>query len=267
LTSKGGSGQIHRMKIKVIIVILAVACAALVIGLLAVKKQGSEQHVADVSSIVDYSNQVVDANQKISDLSQVNLMLTNDLALSQQQSVQLSNNLAAAAAAIADDKAALAGDQNQITNLTSRISDLEVQNQTLDQRAAELTNTVAELNTQIADTQSKLKFSETNNAYLQEELQKQMAEKAALEHKFNDLNELRHQVKVIKTDLFIARRLQLAQNDNSQKKGAELLRERSVPVTNTPAAPPNYSLNVEVGSDGSVRVIPPLGAATHAPAQ
>jgi len=92
-----------------------------------------------------------------------------------------------------------------------------------------------------------------------------MAQKAEIEHKFNDLDELRQQVKKVKTDLFVARRLQFMKNDNSQKRGAQLLIERSVSVA--PAAPAgDYGLNVEVGSDGSVRVIPPLGASTNAPA-
>jgi chromosome segregation ATPase len=170
-----------------------------------------------------------------------------------------------ATAVIADGKAALANAQNQITNLDARISDLETQNQVLDQRANDLSNNIAQLNGEIADTRAKLNTSETNNVFLQQELQKQMAEKAEIEHKFNDLDELRQQVKKIKTDLFMARRLQFMKNDNTQKKGSQLLIQRSVPVTNAPVAP-NYGLNVEVGSDGSVKVIPPLGAPTNAPA-
>jgi len=122
------------------------------------------------------------------------------------------------------------------------------------------------LNSLIEETRGKLNSAETNNAFLQQELQKQMAEKAEIEHKFNDLAALRQQVKKVKTDLYITRRLQLAQNDNSQKKGSQMLMERAVLATNTPPVP-NYGLNVEVGSDGSVRVIPPLGAATNAPAR
>jgi chromosome segregation ATPase len=253
------------MKIKIVIVILAVVCLGLIIGLLAIKKQGEEQHATDASSIVDFSNQVVNADLKINDLNQVNLTYSNDLAMSQQQAVQLSNNLAAADTTIADSKAAIASAQGQITNLNSQISDLEARNQQLDQRASELTNTIAQLNGVIAETRNRLSTTETNNAFLQQELQKQMAEKAELEHKFNDLDVLRQQVKKIKTDLYVARRLQLMKNDNSQKKGGQMLIERTVPVTNAPVAP-NYGLNVEVGSDGSVRVIPPLGAATNAPA-
>ncbi len=254
------------MKLKIVIVVLAIACIGLLIGLLSVKKQGEEQHAADLSSIVDFSNQVVNADLKINDLNQVNLMLTNDLALSQQQAAQLSNSLSAAQATIAESRTTIANAQQEITNLNSRIGDLEVQNKVLDQQASELSNTIAKLNSLIADTQSKLGLSESNSVYLQQELQKQMAQKAEIEHKFNDVDELRQQVRKIKDDLFVARRLQLMKNDNSQKKGAQLLIQRSVPATNNPVTTPNYGLNVEVGSDGSVKVIPPLGAATNSPA-
>jgi chromosome segregation ATPase len=253
------------MKLKIVIGILAVACIGLLIGLLAVKKQGEEQHATDASSIADFSNQVASADLKINDLNNANLTYSNDFALSQQHAAQLSNSLAAAQVTIAESQTTIANAQQQITNLNSRIGDLEVQNKVLDEQASELTNTIAKLDSLIADTQNKLGLSESNSVYLQQELQKQMAQKAEIEHKFNDVDELRHQVRKIKDDLFVARRLQLMKNDNGQKKGAQLLIQRNVPVTNNPAAP-NYGLNVEAGSDGSVRVIPPLGAPTNAPA-
>ncbi len=253
------------MKTKIVIVILAVASVGLLIGLFAVKKQGEEQRVADASSIVDFSNQVVGANLKINDLNQANLTYSNEWALSLSQAAQLSNSLAEATASIASSRAALAGAQEQITSLNTHIGDLEAENKVLDQRASELTNTITQLNRQIEDTRTQLAASENNGQFLQQELQKQMAQKAEIEHKFNDLDELRQQVKKVKTDLFVARRLQFMKNDNSQKRGAQLLIERSVSVA--PAAPAgDYGLNVEVGSDGSVRVIPPLGASTNAPA-
>ena len=253
------------MKTKIVVVALAVVCVGLAIGLFAVKKQGDEQHNSDVSSIVDFSNQVVNARMKIDDLNQVNLTYSNDMVLSQQQATQLSNSLAAATATVASSQAALTSAQDQIKNLNGHISDLEIQNKVLDQQANDLTNTIAKLNTLIEDTRSKLATSENNSAFLQQELQKQMAQKAEIEHKFNDLDELRKQVKKIKTDLFIARRLELMKNDNGNKKGAELLIQRTVSATNAvPAGPAD--LNVEVGSDGSVKVIPPLGATNPSPA-
>jgi chromosome segregation ATPase len=263
------------MKIKIAIVILVVACLGLGIALFATKKQSDEQHVADLNSIVDFSNQVVNANVQLNDFRQTNLALTNDLAASQQelaaiqqQAEQLSNSLAAASAALDTTKTSLAGAQDQITNLNAHITDLESQNKALDQRATELTNTIAQLSLSIENTRNQLAIAETNRVFIEEELEKQVQQKAELEHKFNDINVVRAQVKKLRDEMFVARRLQLMKNDNGNKKGAELLMQHKPAATNTATAsvPPNYNLNVEVGSDGSVRVIPPLGAATNSPA-
>ena len=84
------------------------------------------------------------------DLSQANLALTNDLATSRQESLDISNSLTAslatATATLADTKSSLAMAQSQITNLNVQVSDLEVQNKVLDERATELTNTIAQMN-------------------------------------------------------------------------------------------------------------------------
>ncbi len=85
------------MNTKTIIVVLAVACVGLGIALIAIKIPSDSQHARDASSIVDFSNQVVNADQHIDSLNQVNLSLTNDLMLSQQQATELSNSLATAA--------------------------------------------------------------------------------------------------------------------------------------------------------------------------
>ena len=65
--------------------------------------------------------------------------------------------------------------------------------------------------------------------------------------------------------MFVARRLQLMKNDNGGKKGAELLMKRNLPVPSPAGNKPSpaYDLNVEVGSDGTVKVIPPLGATNN----
>jgi chromosome segregation ATPase len=260
------------MKIKVVIVILAVACAGLAIALFATKKQADDQHSTDVTSITQFSNQVVDVNEHLKDLGQVNLTLSNDLASSEQQltltvdqTVQLSNSLAAANATLEDTKTSLVSAEEQVTNLNNRIADLEAQNKLLDTQAETLSNSLALLTTQIEDTKNQLAVSETNASFLQDELQKQLAEKAVLEHKFNDLDQLRTQVRKIKDEMFVARRLQLMKNDNGNKKGGELLMMHTPANATAGKTPPSYDLNVEIGSDGSVKVIPPLGG-TNAPA-
>ena len=244
------------MKTKLGIVILAVACGGLAIALFATKKAADERLKTDAYAILDFSNQLVAATANLDELRQVNLMLTNDLAGSRQEALTFSNQFTEASGTLASTKASLQSAQDQIAGLNSRIAGLETRNQVLDQRAAALTNAIASLNAQIADTQQKLAGSETNNAFLEKELQRQTAAKIELESKFNNLSVVRTQVKKLKDDLLIARRLQWMRERSepgSQQKGAQLLMQRTA---SAPARPPHYDLNVEVSSDGSIHVIP-----------
>jgi chromosome segregation ATPase len=261
------------MKPKIIIIVLAVVAVVLAIVLIAVKTQDNDQLTAASNSMTQFSNDLSSANTKILELNQVNLKLTNDLSLSQQEVAQLttvlintSNSLSAAANSLAattstlnNTKTSLQTAEDQVSNLNGRINDLESQNKVLDDKAAQLNAKIAELNGQIADTMKKLSESQTNNAFLTAELQKQLALKAELERKFNNLDEVRAQVKKLRDEAFVARRLQLMKNSATERKGAELLIRRES-QTNAASAkvPPHYDLNVEVGSDGSVRVIPPI---------
>jgi len=263
------------MKIKIGIIILAAVCVVLLIALLATKKSAESQHTHDSSVLLEFSNQLDAANLNLNDMRQVNLMLTNDLSAMQQMAETLSNNLATTSSVLFTTKESLVTAEGQIVNLNGRISDLEAQNKALDERATDLTNRIAELDALIAVTQRKLASSETDNSYLTAELQKQMAQKAELERNFNDLNVVRAQVKKLKDELFITRRLQWMANGadpSTPQKGGALLMQRTPASTSSAAkaaagnpaktASP-YDLNVEVGSDGSVHVIP---AATNAPA-
>ncbi|MGA2243365.1 MAG: hypothetical protein ABSH48_00085 [Verrucomicrobiota bacterium] len=264
------------MKIKVAIVILAVACIGLGVALLTIKKQADDQHATDINSINEFSNQVISADAQLKEKDQVNLTLSNELAASQQQlaqtqeqMVQLSNTLSAANSTLVETRTSLASAEETVTNLNTRIADLEAQNKFLDEQANALSNNLARLTQQIEDTKNQLAVAETNSAFLQGELQKQLAQKAELEHKFNDVDELRAQVKRLKDEMFVARRVQLMKSDVGNKKGGQLLMMRTLPVPPSAAPKPpasNYDLNVEIGSDGTVKVIPPLGH-TNSPAR
>jgi chromosome segregation ATPase len=244
------------MKTKLGIVILAVACAGLAIALFATKKAADERLKKDADAILDFSNQLVNASKTLDDYRQINLMLTNDLAGSRQEALTFSNQFAETSGLLASTKASLQGAQDQIASLNSRIASLETRNKVLDQRAAALTNAIASLNEQIADTQQKLAGSETNKAFFEKELQRQTAAKAELESKFNNLSAVRTQVKKLRDDLLVTRRLQWMREGSdpgSQQKGAQLLMQRTA---SAPPQSPHYDLNVEVGSDGSIHVIP-----------
>jgi len=259
------------MKIKVAIIILAVVCAGLGIAIFATKKQADDQHTTDVRSIEDFSNQVITVTKHLDELGQVNLTLSNELEnartelqMDGEKLTQLSNTLASAIATLADTRTSLVDAQEMVTNLNARITDLEAQNKDLDEQATVLSNKLAQLTLDIENTKNQLAISTTNNVYLQGELQKQLAQKAELEHKFNDLDELRAQVRKMKDEMFIARRVQLMRYDNSGKKGAALLMSHAEPAPIQPHTVSTYDLNVEIGSDGTVRVIPPMGGTNNA---
>jgi len=260
------------MKIKMAIVILAVVCAGLAVALIAAKTTIHAQLNDKENAILDISNQLVAATDQVNGLQQVNLVLSNNFIAGQRQIAALSNNLHGASSALASAKATLQGAEDQIANLNGRIGDLETQNKVLDDRAAALTNTIAALNAQIADTEQKLADSETNNVFLEKELQQQIAQRAELERKFDDLNQLRAQVKKLRDEAFVARRLQLMRNGVTDQKGAQLLVQprtaASMAAAATARQSSHYDLNVEVGSDGSVHVIPPPNnAMTNTPAR
>ena len=92
-------------------------------------------------------------------------------------------------------------------------------------------------------------------------MQRQTIARAELEGKFNNLTVVRAQAKKLKEDLVVARRMQWMREGTDpslQPKGGQQLVQRTAPV---PVRPPHYDLNVEVSSDGAIRVMP---AATNA---
>ena len=250
------------MNTKIGIAILAVVCVGLAVALLALKNQAEKQQTASAIVISDFSNQIVNATVSIEDLKQKNLSLNNDLATNRQITQVISNQLAETVGTIASTTESLQSAEQQITNRDERIADLEARNLALDQRATSLSNAMAELDAQIILTRAKLAASETNNAFLDSELKQQIAKRAELERKFNDLAQVRAQLHKLRDELLIARRLEwMRQGIDPTKplKGGQLLMQHTPPATRaTPAAGSSpYNLNVEVGSDGTVHVIPP----------
>jgi chromosome segregation ATPase len=260
------------MKLKMGAAVLAAICVVLAVVLIVINNQADVQQKKAAGTISDLSNQVVNANDEVIGLHQVNLMLTNDLAASRQDALTFSNNLLQASGALTETKALLQSAQDQITNLDARVADLQAQNQALDQRAADLTNTIASLNTQITFTQMKLVASETNNAFLGEQLKQQVDEKNELQRKFDDLQTVRKQVAKLRDDALTARRLEWMREgidpSSTQIKGGQVLLQQSAPSARQAHSAPHNDLNVEVGSDGSVHIIPALPnapAATNSP--
>jgi chromosome segregation ATPase len=244
------------MRTKLGAVILVVAFAGLLAALFAMKHAAEEKFKRDTDAILDFSNQLVTARANLDELGQVNLRLTNELAASLEESLTFSNQFAETSGTLANTRASLQSAQDQIGGLNKRIAGLTTQNQVLDQRAAALSGAIAGLNAQIADTQQKLADSETNNTFLEAELQRQTVARAELEGKFNNLTVVRAQAKKLKEDLVVSRRMQWMREGTDPAmlaKGGQQLMQRTAPA---PARPPHYDLNVEVSSDGAIRVMP-----------
>jgi chromosome segregation ATPase len=245
------------MKIKPGLVILAVACGGMMVALFAMKQLADERVKKDTEVLLGFSNQLVMARASLDELGQVNLRLTSDLAARRQEMQLFSNQLTETSGALAATRASLQSAREQIAGLNLRLAGLTTQNQVLDQRAGAVSGAINALNAQIADTRQRIAESETNNTFLEKELQRQTAARTELEGKLNSLTAMRAQLKKLKEDLLVARRLQWMQAGTDpaspQIKGGQLQMQRAAPAL---ARMARYDLNVEVGSDGAIRVMP-----------
>ena len=254
------------MKIKVVVVILALAVLVLVIGLIKTNQDASTQEKKDQQDIASLSNGWSQTSADLAGERQVTMQLRTDVTNRDTHIQQLSNDLSQATDTLSQKEEALKTAMEEAAKRDAKIQDLESTNEALDKQALDLKGSISGLEMQIADTQKKLDASEGDKAYLLKELDRLKAEKADLEQKFNDLAILRDQVRKLKEELNISRRLEwiregiYAQQD---QKGGQRMMQNSLSGNTKTATTNAYDLNVEVKSDGSVQVIPPI---TNAPA-
>lgn len=264
------------MKNRTGVIILVVICLALGITLIVIKKQAAElQHkdADDMANLASLSNKLVNTEVSLNSQVQTNGIFERDLVNHRKALLELTNNfaqvsanLSQASANLAKSEAALKTMAEEMKQREARIAELESQNQTLDKRALELSAAITNLTAQIEETKRKLAASEGDKSILETSLKRLLSEKAELERQFNDMTVLRAQVSKLKEELTIARRLQWIRQGvfaATEQKGAQKLMEGITPPQAQPATPkPAFDLNVEVGSDGTVKVVPPL---TNAP--
>jgi chromosome segregation ATPase len=249
------------MKPKVIIPLVIILAIGLAIALFVSRSHISEQAV----NITNLSNQVSQATAKVTELSTVNETLESDLKKSTTEILTLTNNYTQALATLSKTEADLKQTEEELKQSKetldardAKIDELEKQNSELDSKSASLSEAITNLTTQIEATQAKLTAAEGDKDFLQGELTRLMAEKAQLEKQLKDLEFLKAQVSHLKAELSIARRLEWIRKglfNSTEMKGAQLLMQKDQPKP--PADDKKYDLNVEINSDGSVKVIPP----------
>jgi chromosome segregation ATPase len=254
------------MKAKVIISILAVVALGLVIALFASRKTINTQE----TKIVALSNEWQKTSIKLDDLTQVHNTTIADLDKRNAEFLSLTNSYTEALGTLAKTEKELKQTEDslkltkeEVAARDAKIANLENQNKELDAKSAELSTALTNLTSKIEATQQKLASAEGDKAFLQKELSRLMAEKAELERQLNDLAFLKKQVSQLKAELSISRRLEWIRqglfSPGEQKGAAQLMQKTPPPAPKSNA----YDLNVEINSDGSIKVIPPL---TNAPA-
>jgi chromosome segregation ATPase len=254
-------------RIGVILLVLVLVCVGLGIAVIAIKKQSGDQQRESSEKNSVLSNTLVQVNDQLDRQKQVNADLytereqrlkdlqtwTNKYGESLSTLGQLSNNLA-------KTELALKASQEETAKRDAKIAELEAQNQAQAKQAVDLNAAITNLTAQIEETKRKLASSEGEKGFLEKELKRMMAEKSELERQFNDLPVLRAQVSKLKEELTVARRLEWIRQGlsaSTDEKGAQkLMQGTTTAMAKKPK--PSYDLNVEVGADGSVKVIPPL---------
>jgi len=252
------------MKGKTGIVVLVVVCIALGVGLLIRHAKAVQEQQDAEAKIMTLSNQWVKTEGDLNEQRKVNATMEKTLETKSTETESLSNKLENLTATLVktEEQAKTAAQQakDEIAKRDAKIADLEGKNDDLTKQMSDLNTSINNLESQIADTQKRLAASEGDREFLLKELKRLQAEKAELERKFNDLAVLRDQVRKLRDELSIARRLEwIRRGLYGSEKGAEKLQKGLA------AAGPqtNYDLNVEIKQSGGAKIAP---TATNSPA-
>lgn len=258
------------MNSKVVLLILATACVALLVALIAMKNKATKEQEVATETILHHSNQWQETTIELNKAEETNQVLQTELQKRETAYANLEKNyqnttstLASTEGTLKDTVASLRAAEEEIAQRDARIADLEGKNEALDARAADLSNAIGSLTSQIEETQQQLAMAEGDKALLQSELKRLMAEKAELERQLNDVTVLKAQISKLRSELAVSRRLDWIRRGligGTETKGATLLMQGVGKPKPKEAEPkkPAYDLNVEITEDGTVRVIPPI---------
>lgn len=280
------------MKLKILIGVLVIACITLGIALSRQKKKAQEEQARAQREIRSITMERENLRNTLGEQVSVNKELTNAVVLAKEQIKNLEGNLAKtqadaqAAQQAAQQRAAqlqaeieaarketamalqrnselAAKSEQEIARRDARINELNSNNDELTRKIDGLSSSIKTLEGAIAETERKLAAAEGDREFLIKELKRLQAEKAELEQRMKDLAFLREQVKQLKEELNIARRLDWIRRGiygaGEIKKGSQWMQEG---LPSAKPGQPGYSLEVEITRDGAVKVAP---AATNAP--
>jgi len=205
------------------------------------------QRVQDLGAINQFSNAWHDVSQKLDEQTVANLALERDLAAASEIGNTIPDSTPKAALPPATVTAPL-------PEADPNIAEFQKERDQFTTQLNGLTNALANLDRQMAEAQRKLQDSEGDRTALLRNLKRLEAERADLLQQFNDLALLRQQLRRLKAEQAISRRLDwIRRGLFGNPKGAELLHQ----VATAAPASGNYDLNVEMRRDGGAKVVAP----------
>lgn len=244
-----------------VVIVLFLVCLGLGAGWYTRHKQAEERRAEDIAKINYLSSQVKDTEAKLEEQRQVNQVLHDNLQVKTDRINTFSNDVASLTANLAkveaEAKSRAEAYQAEVARRDAKIAELESQRDDLTKRMTELNGNITSLESKIMETERQLAASEGDREFLLKELKRLQSEKAELERQFNDLAVLREQVRKLREELSIAKRLEWLRRGfyGSTIKGAERLQRAF--ADSTPAQTGEYDLDVELRQDGGTRVVPP----------
>lgn len=251
----------HSHGMKVLAGILVAVIAALVWSVFTLnetRRQMTAQQQSNEIVIADFSNRWETTRRNLDEQKAVNVTLETNLTDRAHQLDKLRVEIAALNTDLARSRAETKTAQEEILKRDSQITSLESKNVDLTKQMGDLQNSIAGLEKQINETERKLAASEGNRAELLRNLKRLQDEKATLEKQLTDLEFVRDQVRKLREELTVARRLDWIRRgifQSSSRKGGEALAEMKFRDEPSPA-PGAPALNVELKRSGEVTITP-----------
>ena len=266
--------SIQLMKAKVAILLLLLVAVGLGVALVKLNQTIEQERATSATFKANWgnsSNEAVSLRGELNESKTVNLTLETNLNQRFSELTTISNDLASTIATLDKtrvDAAAAAAraaglSAAEIAKRDEQIGKLTTDRDDLSKEVNDLKGAITKLDTQIQETQRMLASSEGERTFLVKELARLQKEKAELERQFNDLVVLREQVKKLKDQLSVAKRLEwlrMGIYERRDMKGGQLLTQGvrpKDPGTN------DSSLKVDLKQSGEVKV---QGGTTNAPA-
>lgn len=250
---------------KVLVGILVVIIAALIWSLYTLndtRRQMTAQQQSNEVVVLDFSNRWETSRRSLDEQRKVNETLETNLQDRARQLETLRVDIANLTADLARSRAETKTAQEEIAKRETQITSLENRNVDLTRQMGDLQTAIEGLEEQITAAERKLAASEGNRQELLAELKRLQDEKLSMEKQLNDLAFLRDQVRKLKDELNVARRLDWIRRGiygQPARKGAESLADRKLaprPPVPVETAGDTPGLDVELRRSGEVKVLP-----------